>query len=95
MANKTETKFDTDNSLLGGIQGKQIPYKHLRDPKMIDLDLMIQQNNGRRTANMKTRNQKLFGTTRDTVQVKDYCMSGLINDNNMQRPEHGMKNYAI
>jgi len=69
---------------------------HMRDPGMIDLDLMIRENNGRRTANMKTRNQKLFGTARDNnVPIKDYVTAGLIHDTNMQRPEHGIKNYAI
>lgn len=67
----------------------------MKDPGMIDLDLLIQQNNGTRTANMKTRNKKFFGTARNNVAVKDYVTSGLINDNNMLRPEHGMKNYEI
>ena len=68
----------------------------MRDPGMIDLDLLIRENNGRRTAQMNTRNKKLFaGTARDNVPVADYVTSGLMHDNNLKRPAYGMKEYAL
>jgi len=53
----------------------------------IEIDLLIKENQGRKTAQQKTRNAKMWGTERACkVPIEDFIGSGMINEMNMKNP---------